>query len=327
MMNPSSSRASNFSFFRNFTLLILAGSDSASHSENNNVSNTIIKREVARNPTIGSFSTAELRSWKELRDKTSKVVSFASPYSALPGLPIGLTKVDINNNQNVRVNSYASDIKKDRFDIHINTWGGTSLHSASCAWLEVEANDPDFQFGTFNTLDDHPWNSPQMLTTRLINFPRRYSKPPMVVVWLAAFDIKHDKNWRVKTYATSVTATSFTIHVDTWGDTVLYSATASWVAYPADKPDIFCGSFNTTDMRPCDSPQLRNSGYVEFGNNTFFAPPRTILAINSIDICCKRNLRLELKASSINDFGMTWHINSWGDTILYSAGASYIALG
>lgn len=235
--------------------------------------------------------------------------------------------VDIGKNNNVRVKSYASDVKKDKFKIHVDTWGDTVLHSAACTWLEVEANDPDFQFGTFNTLDDHPWSKPQTLTTRLINFPHRYPVPPKVVVWLTAFDMKHDKNWRIKTFATNITATSFNIHIDTWADTVLYSAAALWIAYPADKPNIFSGSFNTMDMRPWDSPQHQNSAYVKFGHNVFSKPPRTVLAINWIDISNEQNLRLEVKSSAVTVDGMSWHMNSWGDTTLYSAGASYIALG
>lgn len=282
---------------------------------------------MARNPTIGSFDTAELRSHQELRNLTSRVISFANPYSLPPSLHIGLTRVDIGKRQNSRVKSYVSDIKKESFNIHIDTWGGTALHGASCAWLEVEANHPDFQFGTFTTLDDHTYAKPQILTTRLIAFPQQYSQPPKVVVWLTGFDIKRDKAWRVKTYATRITATSFTIHIDTWADTVLFSATASWIAYPADKANIFSGSFNTMDVRPCNPTNHKNSAYVNFGTNIFSATPRIILAINNIDISGKKNLRLEAKASSVSAAGMNWHLDSWADTILFSAGASYIAMG
>lgn len=235
--------------------------------------------------------------------------------------------MDLDKDRTIRVKTYASDVQTDRFNIHINTWQDSVLYTAACTWLEVEATDPDFQFGEFNTLDDHHWTKPQTLTTRLINFPRRYPVPPKVVVWLTAFDMKHDKNWRVKTFATNITATSFTIHIDTWADTVLYSAVASWIAYPADKPNIFSGSFNTMDVRRWDSPQLQNSAYVQFGRNVFSKPPRTMLAINWIDISQEQNLRLEVKSSAVTVDGMCWHLNSWADTILYSAGGSYIALG
>lgn len=308
-------------------MLILVISDSASRPEENSVSSAVAESKVACGPAIGSFDTAELRSPQELRTLTSRLVCFANPYSVPPSLHIGLTRLDIGRKQNVRVKSYTSDIRKDCFNVHVDTWGGTALYGASCTWLEVEAEDPDFQFGTFTTLDDHPCAKPQMLTTRLIAFPQQYSKPPKVVVWLTGFDIKRNKNWRVKTYATCITATGFTIHIDTWADTVLFSATASWIAYPADKANIFSGSFNTTDVRPSSPTQHKNSAYASFGTNIFTTPPRIILAINSIDISCKRNLRLEAKASSVSTAGMTWHLNSWDDTCLYTAGASYIAVG
>lgn len=184
-------------------------------------------------------------------------------------------------------------------------------------------DDPDFQFGTFNSAADFPCFS----STRLITFPRAYSAPPRVVVWLKDLDISCKAGWRVKTYDTNVSATGFTIHIDTWSDTVLYSATATWVAYPADKPKIFSGRFNTMDVRPWNRPQLYNSAHVNFGSNIFTSPPRIFLALNSLDLDCTQNLRLRVTASNINAIGMTWYIDSWDTTILYSAGASYIALG
>lgn len=229
--------------------------------------------------------------------------------------------LDIDRAREVRVDSYVSDINENRFRVHIDTCAGVHLHGAACTWLEVGANDLDLQFGGFSTLDDHSRIRPQTLTSRQIDFPRRYSAPPKVVVWLTAFDISREKNWRVKTYATDITATSFRIHIDSWSDTVLYAAAATWVAHPEDKAGIFSGSFNTMDIT--SSPQINHSAYAKFGDNVFSTPPR---AINWIDIDCRKNLRLEVKTSSITAVGMTWHMNSWADTVLYGAGGSYIAL-
>lgn len=47
--------------------------------------------------------------------------------------------------------------------------------------------------------------------------------------------------------------TTFTMHLDTWGDSILHSATASWTAYPVGRLDILSGEFSTTDLRQARS--------------------------------------------------------------------------
>lgn len=238
--------------------------------------------------------------------------------------------VDTGQNANARVKAYTSGIQKDRFEVHLDTWEDTTLYSAACNWLEIPADDPDFQFGSYSTLEDHPWYQPQTHSWRKITFKRQYSTPPTVVVWLTAFDMRRNKNWRLKTFATDVTKSGFTINIDTWEDSVLYSAVASWLAYTANRDGICSGRFSTLDLHTWHHPQLYNSAYETFSglSNAFSAPPHGLfLAIDSLDIKHGHNLRLAVKASSISATGMTWHLDAWEDTILYSAGASYIALG
>lgn len=274
------------------------------------------------NPVIGTFSTDEVRSGSNPRDRASKTITFTRPYSAPPGLPIGLTVLEFWNGENIRVIAHAKGIRKDRFDINMDVRDGTVLYHGDCTWLEVESEDPDFQFGTFNSKQDHPYNH----STSFITFPRSYSTPPRVVVWLTTLDILHKKDWRIKAYETDITATGFTIHIKTWGNTELYPTIATWVAYPADKPNVLSGRFSTEDMRPSVFPQTYNSGYVNFGN-VFTTPPRVLVALNSLEISHAQHLRLRVKTSNVSATGMMWHLDSWADTILYSAGASYIALG
>jgi hypothetical protein len=63
--------------------------------------------------------------------------------------------------------------------------------------------------------------------------------------------------FRIKAKATNVTATGFNIKVATWLDSVLYWASASWMAYHPDGSRI---TYNTTGLRPWDKPQLSDSG-------------------------------------------------------------------
>lgn len=176
----------------------------------------------------------------------------------------------------------------------------------------------------FSTEDDDQ-SKPQTKTERRILFDRPYASPPKVIVWLNQLDMAHNKNWRVEATATDVTADGFTIHLDTWSDSVLFSATAAWIAHPSSKAGVTSGSYNTTDVRGLYPPRLRTEGRVDFPAGTFTATPTVLVAFNKLDVDCVNNLRAKLSAESVSQCGMNWHIYGWSNTQLYSAGASYIA--
>lgn len=241
--------------------------------------------------------------------------------------------MDIGAGADIRVNAYADQIQEDGFVIRIDSWAGATLYSSACIWCGVpsdDANDPpDYQVGQFSTLEDHPGNQPQNLASRRINFRRTYSVLPKVVVWLNGLDMGFNENWRVTAYATDIDLTGFAIHIDTWYDSVLYSGNISWIAYPEDKPNTTTsGVFSTSDVRPWYYPQFNTVGHVDFQNGTIpkQTPPHVLLALNSIDIDHNYDLRINIGASNITSTGMDWSIDSWYDTILYSAGVSYIAM-
>lgn len=281
---------------------------------------------VKRNPVIGTFHTNELRSWEEVRHNTSKVVTFAEKYAMVPGLVVGLTELDICRDVNVRAKAFTSKIQRDQFEIHLDSWEDTTLYGAGCAWLQIEADDVDFQYGNYYTAEDRPWTASQMQNTREVRFKRAYTAPPMVVVWLSLIDLGQGGAWRIKAFAADVTAVGFTMHIDTWGDSMLYDAVASWAAYPVDRPGVASGCFSTLDTGSWAQPQLYNSAYEPFGDGVFEKPPRIFVAINALDISRGDHMRLKVTVDNVSKAGMTWHLDSWEGTVLYSAGASYIAL-
>ena len=174
-------------------------------------------------------------------------------------------------------------------------------------------------------MEDHPWQNLQQKTSRQITFERAYLSPPKVIVWLNSLDLASGKGWRVSATATDVTPTGFTLHIDSWSDTVIYSAAAAWIAYPSDKAGVVSGSYSTSDVRPWDKPQLYNSGRADFPRGAFQRTPTVLFALNELDIDPGHNLRLRLAVSSVSKDGLDWHVDSWWDTILYSASASFIA--
>lgn len=282
---------------------------------------TVAKKNCP-NPIVGTFDTSEIRYWFQVHAQTSKIINFPRPYSAPPGIPIGLNSIHLCKFFNVRIKSYASGIRDDRVEMHLDSWDDTYLFSAGCTWLEVEADDPDFQFGTYSTLDNQIGGQWQQKNSHQVEFARAYSAPPQVVVWLSGFDMRRGKAWKVKTYVSDVTSTGFKIHIDTWEDTVLYSGTATWVAYTAGKPGVCSGSFSTNSI----IPKMSHTGYEKFGKGVFGKSPHVVVALNKIDMDCNQFMRLGVKTSDVSVDGMKWKLEGWVDTYITSAGASYISL-
>ncbi|KAH0604227.1 uncharacterized protein H6S33_006604 [Morchella sextelata] len=276
-----------------------------------------------KNPVISSFNTKNVRPDTVPVEKTSKHVTFAKPYKAPPSMAIGLYALDVASGDTMRISTFISNLENNRFEVNID---GNPVNSGGCIWLEIEPDHQDFQCGRYSTLEDHPWSTSQATHERRISFARPYDEPPEVVVWLSAFNMHSEKDWRVKSFASDITATGFTVHIETWGDSQLCAAAASWIAYPREKADVCSGSFSTTDVRPRDNPRPNTSGPVEFAEDMFSTTPRVVLGINSLDAGCEGGLRLELMGTDVSSKGMTWNLNSWKDTTMYSAGGTYIAL-
>ncbi|KAF4452084.1 metalloprotease protein [Fusarium austroafricanum] len=275
---------------------------------------------------VASFNTMEVRPWDKPQLQNSRRVAYSKNFDKPPKVAVGLNWLDIGNNANIRIDASADPIGPDSAVFQLNAWADTTLYSAGCVGLEVVQDDPDFQMGKFSTTDDHPWNRPQEKTSRRINFDRPFSSPPKVVIWLSQLDMDKNKNWRVDATATNITPTGFTLNLNTWADTILYAASANWVAYPSNKANVTSGRFSITDVRPWSKPQLQNTGRVSFPSGTFSNPPLILIGLNNLDIDYHQNLRIKLGADNISAGGMNWRIDSWFDTTLYSAGGSYIAL-
>ena len=59
---------------------------------------------------------------------------------------------------------------------------------------------------------------------------REKEQKPTVLIALKMLDMAGNADLRIKTYATDVTKEGFRWHLDTWDDSTLYAAEASWVA-------------------------------------------------------------------------------------------------
>ncbi|KAA1472278.1 hypothetical protein DENSPDRAFT_171259 [Dentipellis sp. KUC8613] len=275
--------------------------------------------------TVGIANTREIHPWNKPRPVTTITIAFDKLIPVPHILPRGLTDFDIGCSRDIRVVTQKQDIDHG-FDLSFITWGGTSLHSAGASWLQLPQEENDFQWGEFSTLEVTSRVQPKPISSRWIAFEREFTDPPHVVVFLSALDMAHSKDYHVTVTAADITRSGFKIQVETWADALLYSANAGWIAYPQGRGGIYSGRADTRDVRPWVYPQLKNSGKVTFGDVTFEQRPKVFFALNSVNINRGANPRIKASVSDVNVSGMTWHIDAWSNTALYSAGISYICV-
>ena len=283
-----------------------------------------ILRENGADVNAGQFNTMDIRSWSEPRSANTKEMHFYDkPYSP-PSLAYGLNWLDIDAESNIRINATVSNINTNAFTAGLNSWADTILYSAGMTWLKLGPKFSFLQTGSFNTQEVRVSDDLKPQTAKRIKFSQSFTQPPDVVVFLTGLDLDSCANWRVKAYATDVDSNGFTIHVDSWADTVLYSAGVTWIAHPQNSPGFVSGRFSTNDVRASSVPQQRNTGTARF-STPFKSVPRIMMALGELDYKCGVNLRCRLSTSFVTRETLTWHLQAWHDSVMYAASASYIA--
>ena len=255
-------------------------------------------------------------------DVTQRSFNFPRPFIDRPRLAHGLRGIDIENNSSIRVSSTIQNLTKSSADCNIVTWGNTTLLNAVADVFALAPGDMDFLTGEHTR---NLWKYSKVPASVRIDFERPFPTPPKVAVFFNCIELERTRNWRLKTTATDIDVDGFTLHIGTWHDSKVYAARVGWIAYPEDRGQIFSTSVNTADIRPVNKPQLKHSKEISLNSVEFLKTPSVFVALNSIDIDCKANLRINAFVDNVSTTSLIWHIDSWGDTIVYSAGATIIA--
>ncbi|WYZ35415.1 hypothetical protein EsH8_X_000062 [Colletotrichum jinshuiense] len=273
---------------------------------------------------LDGFNTTEMQSPPMTSQELTKRANFSFP--APPVLAVGLNHLDVDRGHNVRVCAVADQINNNTAEVHLSQWGDTKAYSLGCAWATFAADDPNIQVGEFSTTDDHSWWEPKRDTVRHINFPRVWgSGAPRVVVWYRLLDLDSSKSfWHTETRVDNVTAEGFDLIISAYGDSVIYSGTAVWLAHQQNKEGLVSGTFSTTDIRIDRHPSLETQGHVELPAGTFHEPPKVYVALRGLKVSTDTNLRLKVNVSNVSATGFDWHIDGWADSLIFSGTADYI---
>ncbi|KAN0129026.1 hypothetical protein V8E53_013176 [Lactarius tabidus] len=286
-------------------------------------------------------------------DITQRALNFPHPFVDRPRLAHGLREIDIANNANIRVSStlhnitirknlpYKSNANRRKpvlkalriankgrtcliraADCNIITWGDTTLWSAVADVIAFAPADQDFLTGEhMRSL----WRNPDSPASVRIDFERPFLTPPKVAVFFNCIELDRSRIWRLYTAATDIDTKGFTLHIETWLDTILYAARVGWIAYPENRGNILNLSVSTGLIHPAGRRGLRHSDELSFKALEMPSVPSVFIALNSLDIDCNAGLRINAYVDNISSNRLNWHIDSWNDTVVYSAGATLIA--
>jgi len=266
----------------------------------------------------GTFDTEVMRSPNTgPRHHNHMFIKISPKFSTPPEIILGLTSLEADRSGNVRIVATVQDVHKYIFGAHIRSRDNTTLYRAGCTWLAVPSEHPHFQVGSFRTSEDPAWDSKKHVTHREVVFLHPYEAPPKVIIWLNELDFANDRNERIMAFATDVTNGGFTAHINSWGDTTLYGAKISWFAYPAGYPGI-CGGTVLPEEGTC--------GVVEF-EKKFTKPPTAVLVgLNKLESDKKSRCSFNIITEAVSEIGMGIRVEGFGDTVLHSAGVSYLAI-
>ncbi|KAL1297039.1 hypothetical protein AAFC00_004630 [Neodothiora populina] len=287
----------------------------------------------------GVFRTEEVRPRdKPCRSTSRKVAFFPGQYKKPPKVVAGFRSLDLSHEGPASANLIVDDVSEDSFNIGFRTRVKSTLYSASASWIEHKSSARDCLSGRFDTKELRSEDSKEDPNPRKgdrefakeIRFKRPFQDECKVVCWLSRINmVGGESNFRIRAYATKVSPEGFTAHIDTWSDSVLNGAAMCWIAFPKNKPHVQSGSFNTSEVRSWSNPKPNNSARVGFDEDAFEPgkSPTVLVALNMLDMAGNSDLRIRVDTEKVTDRGFTWHLDTWDDSTLYSAGASWIALG
>ncbi|KAK4548660.1 hypothetical protein LTR36_009571 [Oleoguttula mirabilis] len=300
-------------------------------------------------PDNGHFSTKEVRAPEEPCLSTSRLIAFPKNYyKQPPNLAAGFSSLDVSCEGPVRANLVADSITTSSFRIAVETWGNSTLFEASATWVEHKATAKETIFQQFDT-DSHESSTiastaPRARITKRhmvytepvpqkygkpFFFPRPFSEPPDIVCWLNRLDLSSgpNHNYKVRAFADGVNSEGFSAHLNTWGDDgELHGAAMCWIAFPKRKKNVDSGRFSTNDVRKRTNPRPKTTSKVKF-KQRFTKVPTVLAALNMIDAAGNADLRVKLSITEVDLEGFRWTLETWDDSTLYGAGASWIALG
>ncbi|KAE9389618.1 zincin [Gymnopus androsaceus JB14] len=178
--------------------------------------------------------------------------------------------------------------------------------------------------GVFNTMSIRSWDQPANENRSTIKFANTCQSPPTILLGINWIDQGSRNNKRINAVVEGVTSADMTLNLQSWGDTVNYSAGAAWLQIPAASKELQSGQFNTKDDHGWETQQAETSRRIQF-QHPYDSPPKVVVFLTYFDIDYKKVTRIKTYVTDVKADAFTVHIDTWADTTWIVGGVTWFA--
>ena len=262
----------------------------------------------------------------------SKIYKFSSPRSNPPQFATGITFLNINKTNTIRIIAKVSNITMEQYEVSLNSYFTTVKHGAGCTFFEVSQTDPDFQQGHIMTYLP-PYPNDHKITTSL-RYTRAFTEDVEIVTWLNHIDAHcFDTGFLdIDTYSQDVRQEEFSLVYGSCRQPQrVFVLGSTWIAYQKCKPGIDSGRIDKLELGLAGAVNEVQGTVIRevVFKKTFTKPPQVWLALCGINMTFNGDdLRLKTRVveDSITTTGFNYHIISWGKTLLKTVSLSWLAV-
>ncbi|KAH3765143.1 hypothetical protein Pelo_2975 [Pelomyxa schiedti] len=168
-------------------------------------------------------------------------VMFTKTFVKIPKVIACISGLDVSKHEDHRLSVTVDSVSLDSFQLSAVTWSDSVVNGVTVAWLAVDADLEDsngaaIKVGTHRFNNRLPaWTLDEGSGDREIQYPisfgSYFEKKPSGVVLLSAVDVSNEDDNRIKVIETGIYHAGFTLTCGTWRDTIVWGATASWLAF------------------------------------------------------------------------------------------------
>jgi len=165
-------------------------------------------------------------------EQNSKDYSFANYFAQPPKVAVFVNAISQFWGNNFRFNTYADNVSRYGFTLHMDTWGGTQMSGAGTTWIAYPADKKSVDSGHASSWDYRAWDKPTPSNGAYHAFtPGTFSTTPQIFIGIQSFDISQAHPFRLRVYADNISKDGFNWHCDGWDDTIVYGCGVSWLAF------------------------------------------------------------------------------------------------
>lgn len=124
----------------------------------------------------------------------SRNIEFEVEFGQEPNVLVGIAMIDhLRNGADIRIDSFSSNIEKDKCKVNLKTWSNSCIWSAGLSWIAIDKNLEHDSLKLFSGKSNHfPnfVNNYNRVSHKNIPLDYEYALRPKVLTFLSGFELK-----------------------------------------------------------------------------------------------------------------------------------------